>query len=92
MTNGKSDFEGGVATCAQKWNTYDICKRKPEGRLHTENKQQDCGAPPTPGECCSGLNQPILSTDNKVTGATTNMLRKENQQKRHNRQEEQGPQ
>ena len=34
----------------------------------------------------------MLSTDNNVTGATTNMLRKENRQKRHNRQEEQGPQ
>ena len=92
MTIGKSYYEGGVATCAQKWKIADICKRKSAGRLHTENNQHDCGAPPPPGECWSGLNPPILSTDIKVTGATTNMLRKENRQKCHNRQEEQGPQ
>ena len=60
--------------------------------MHAEKKQQDCGVPPPPGECCSGLNPPILSTDKKVTVATTNMLRKENQQKGHNRQKEQVPQ
>ena len=92
MTIGNSDFEGGVATCAQKWKTSDICKQNSSGRLHTEKKQQACGAPPPPGECWSGLNPPILSTDNKVTGATTNILRKENRQKNHNRQEDQGPQ
>ena len=78
MTIGKSYFEGGVATCAHKWKTADICKRNPEGRLYAEKNQQDCGAPPPPGECWSGLNPPILSTDNKVTGAATNILRKEN--------------
>ena len=31
------------------------------------------------GEYWSGLNPPILSTNNKLKGATTNMLRKENQ-------------
>ena len=41
-------------------------------------KKHDCGAPTSQGEYWSGLNSPILSTDNKVTGATTNMLRKEN--------------
>ena len=76
MSSGKSDFEVGMATCAQKWKTAEICKRKSAGRLHAENKQQDCGARPTPGECWSGLNPPILSIDNKVTGATTNILRK----------------
>ena len=39
-------------------------------------EKHDCGAPPPQGKCWSGLNQPILSTNNKVTGATTNMLRK----------------
>ena len=76
MTIGKKDFEGGVATCAQKFKTADICKRNPEGRLQAEKKKQDCGTLPPPGECWSGLNQPILSTDNKMTGPTTNMLRK----------------
>ena len=52
----------------------------------------NCGAPPPQGEYWSGLNPPILSTNNKVTGATTNMLRKENRGKRHTSQEEQGPQ
>ena len=56
MTIGKSNFEVGVATCAQKWKTSDICKSKSAGRLYVENKQQDCGALPTPGECWSGLN------------------------------------
>ena len=92
MNIGKSDFEGGVATCAQKWKTYDICKFKSAGMLHEENKQHYCGAPPPPGECWSVLNPPILSADNMVTGATNNMLRKENRQNRHNLQEEQGPQ
>ena len=35
MTIGKSQFEGGVATCAHKWKTADIYQRKPAGRLHT---------------------------------------------------------
>ena len=34
----------------------------------------------------------MSSIDNKGTVATTNMLRKENRDKRHSRQEEQGPQ
>ena len=49
MTIWKSDFELWVATYVQKWKTADICKRKPEGRLHAEKKQQYCGAPPPPG-------------------------------------------
>ena len=77
MTIGKSDLEGGVATCAQKWKTADICKRNPSGRLHTEKNHQDYGASPPPDERWSGLNPPMLSTYNKVTGATANMLRKE---------------
>ena len=92
MTIGKSQFEGGVATCAHKWKTADICKHKQAGRLHAKNKQQDCGDPPTSGECWSSLNPPILSTHNKVTGAITNMMPNENRQKRHNCQEDQGPQ
>ena len=76
ITIGKSDFEGGMATCAKKWKTAEICKRKSSGRLHAENKQQDCGAPPTPGECWSEINPQILSTDYKLTGAANNMLHK----------------
>ena len=56
MTIGKSDFEGGVATCAQKWKTDDIRKRKPAGWLHAKKKRQDCGAPSPPVKCWSGLN------------------------------------
>ena len=78
MAIGKSYFEGGVATRAKKCKTADIYKIKPAGTLHLETKYQDCGAPLPPGECWSGLNPPILSTDNKVMGATTNMLRNEN--------------
>ena len=74
----KYDFEGWVATCAQKLKTADIRKCKPEGSLHAENKQHYCGAPPPPGECWSVLNPLMLSADNRVTGATNNMLRKEN--------------
>ena len=28
--------EGGVSTCAQQWNTSNIRKHKPTGRLHAE--------------------------------------------------------
>ena len=63
-----------------------------QGGLNAKKKHHDCGAPPPQGECWSGLNLPILSTNNKVTVATTNMLHKENQNKRHTYQEEQGPQ
>ena len=83
MTNGKSKFEVGVAFCAPKWKTPDIFKHKTAGRLYAEMKQQDCGSPPPSGEFWIGLNPPMPSTDNKVTGATTNMLRKENKQKHH---------
>ena len=93
MTVGKTDYDkGGVATYAHKWKTSDIRKCKPSGRLHGENNQQDCVTPPPLGGCCSSLNPPIISTYNKVTGATTNMLRKENRKKCHNFQEDQGPQ
>ena len=78
MTIGKSYFEGGMTTYAQKRKTAEICKRKSAGGLHAENKNQDYGDPTPQGECWSGLNPPILSTNNKVTGATTHMLRKEN--------------
>ena len=74
MTIGKSDFERGMTTYAQKWKTDEIYKRKSAGRLHAEKKHHDCGSPPTQGKCWSGLDPPILSTNIKVTGATTNML------------------
>ena len=81
MTNEKIDYEElGVVTCAQQWKTANIRKCNPAGRFHIENKQQYCSAPPPPGKCWSGLNPQILSTDNKVTGASTNMLRKVNQE------------
>ena len=91
ITIGKTDYdEVGGSTCSQQWKISDIRKRKQSGRLHTENKQQYCGAPPPPGEFWSGLNPPMLSTYNKVTGTTTNVLRKENWKKLHSCQEEQG--
>ena len=49
----------------------------------SKKEKHDCGTPPTQGEYWSGLNPPILSTNNKVTGATTNMLRKENRKTTH---------
>ena len=36
MTSGKSDFEVGMATCAQKWKTDDICKRNSARRFYAE--------------------------------------------------------
>ena len=63
-----------MATSAQKWNTYEICKLKSAGRLYAKKKQNYCGVPPPPSGCWSGLDPPILSTDNKLTGTTTNML------------------
>ena len=92
MTIGKSDFEKGMTAYAQKWKTAEIYKRKSSGGLHAEKKHHYCGATPTQGEYWSGLNPPILSTNNKVTGATTNMLRKENRNKRHTCKEEKVPQ
>ena len=63
-TIGKTDFDKeGVATCSQQWNTSYIHKCNPEGRLHAEKNQQDCGAPPPPGEDWSGLNPSMLSTN-----------------------------
>ena len=49
ITIGKLDFEGGIDTCAHTWKTFEICKCISAGRLHAENKQQDCGAAPPPG-------------------------------------------
>ena len=64
MNIWKSYFEGGMTTYAQKWKTAEICKRKSAGELHAEKKHQYCGAPPPQGECWSGINLPILSTNN----------------------------
>ena len=65
-----------MTTYAQKWKTTEIYKRKSAGRLHTEKKHQVYGAPPPKGDCWSGHNPPILSTNINVTRETTNMLRK----------------
>ena len=70
MTIGKSDFEIGMNNYVQKWKTAEIYRRN-----------HDCGATPPQGECWIGINPPILSTNNKVTGATTNILRNENRKK-----------
>ena len=43
-----------------------------------QKRKHDCGTPPPQGTYWNGLNPPILPTNNKVTGAKTNMLRKEN--------------
>ena len=89
----KTDFEErGVATCSQQWKTPNIRKRKPAGRFHADNNQKECGPPPLAGKYWSNLNPPVLSTDKKLTSATTNVLLKENWQKLHIHQEDQGPQ
>ena len=87
MTIGKSDFEVGMTNYAQKWKTSEIYQRKSAGGMHAEKNHQDCGTPPPRIGCWSDLYPPILSTNNKVTGATTNMLRKYNQNKRPTCQE-----
>ena len=92
MIIGESDFERGMTTYAKKWKTAEIYKRKSAGGLHAETKHHDCGAPPPQGKYWSGINPPILSTNNKVTGATTNMLCKESLNKRHTCQDYQGTQ
>ena len=72
---GKTDFEGGrIATCAHKRKTPNILKCKISGMLHAENNHQDYGATPTLDEDWSGMNPPMLSTNKKLTGATTNVL------------------
>ena len=90
MTIWKTDFEVGMTTYAQKWNTDEIYKRKSAGGFYAENKHHDCGAPPPQGKCWSGLNPSILLPKNKLTVATTNMLRKDNRKKCHTYQEDQG--
>ena len=60
--------------------------------FQAEKKHHDCGSLPPRGEYWSGLNLPILLKNNKVTGVTTNILHKENRNKHHTCQEEQGPQ
>ena len=76
MNIGKSYFERGMTTYAQKWKIAEIYKHKSAGEWQAGKNNHDSGAPPPQGECWSGLNPIILSTNNKVTGATTNMLRK----------------
>ena len=78
MNIGKSDFERRMTTHAQKWKSDEIYKRKYAGGLHAKNNHHNCGALPPQGEFWTGINPPILSTNNKVTGATTNTFRKEN--------------
>ena len=81
-----------MTTYAQKWKIAETYKRKSAGGLQAKKKKHDYGTTPPQGEYWSGLNPPILSTNNKVSGATTNMLHKENRKKRHTCQAEQGPQ
>ena len=64
MTIGESYFEGGMTTYAQKWKTAEIYKRKSEGGFQEERGKRDYGAPLSQGEYWSGLNPPILSTNN----------------------------
>ena len=83
VTIGKSYFEIGMTTYAQKWKTAEIFKLHSAGGLHAKNKHYYFGFPPPQGKCWSGLNPAVLSTNNKVTVATTNLLHKENRNKRH---------
>ena len=57
-----------MTTYAQKCKTAEIRKRKSAGGLKSEKKNQDCGTPPPQGEFWGGINPPISSTHNKVTG------------------------
>ena len=66
-----------MTTYAQKWKRAKIHKRNSAGGFQEKKKKYDCGAPPPQGKYWSGLNLPILSTNNKVTGATPNILCKE---------------
>ena len=83
-TIGNTDFEGeALAHCANPRKTANICKRKTAGMLHTENNQQDCGAPPPLGEDWSIINEKLTSTTTNVLGNRKNL---------HIHQEEQVPQ
>ena len=53
--------------------------------MHDEKNVQDFGYPPPPGGDWSGFNPPVLSSDQKVISATTNILRKKNQKNQKNR-------
>ena len=63
-----------------------------QGGCKQNSKKTYYGTTPPQGKYWSGLYPPILLTNIKVTGSTTNMLRKGNQKKWHTCQEEQGPQ
>ena len=94
-TIGKTDFEegeGGFPPVHSNGIQPISAKGNPAGRLHTENNQKYRGYPPPLGKDLSDLNPPVLSTNKNVTGATTNVLRKGNQEKLHIHQKEQGPQ
>ena len=92
MTIGKSSLKKGMTTYAQKWKRSETYKRKSAGGLQEKKKNRYYGTTQPQREYWSGLNPPILSTNNKVTGATIHMLRKENRKRRHTCQEQQGQQ
>ena len=48
MTIGKSDFEGWIATYAQKWKTSEICKRNSAGVLQKRKEASGLWRPITP--------------------------------------------
>ena len=68
--------ERGVATCAQQQKTSNTRKRNTSWVMYADKNLQDCGDPPPPDGYLSSMNPPVLSTDKKVTGATTNVLRR----------------
>ena len=67
MTIGKSNFEKGMTTYAQKWKRAEIYKSKSAGGLQAETKHHDCGSSPPQGKYWSGFNPPIMSINDKVT-------------------------
>ena len=76
MTIGKSSLKYGMTTYAKKWRRAETQNHKSAVGLQAKNKKHDYGTTPPQGKYWSGLNPPILSTNNKVTRETTNMLSK----------------
>ena len=78
-------------TVANKWKAAAVVQRTPVWIIHAKSTLQQGGDPHPPGRDWHDLNPPRHATGEPVTGATTNLHRSENKQRRIKFQEEQVP-
>ena len=79
-------------TVSDQWKESAVGQRTPVWFIQADRKLQQFVAPTPSGEDWPGRNPPRNATGEPVTGATTNVHRSENKQKRRKLREEQGPQ